>query len=72
MVRQGAESTDEEMQAAAVRHLGPDHPDTLTTRANLAYWRGAAGDRLGRRPLGRLLPRPCEPTRGRRLLSAVR
>ncbi|MCO1575153.1 hypothetical protein M8C13_05190 [Crossiella sp. SN42] len=24
--------------------LGPDHRDTLTTRNNLAYWRGDAGD----------------------------
>ena len=24
--------------------LGPDHPDTLTTHANLAYWAGEAGD----------------------------
>src|SRR6266581_757178 len=23
--------------------LGPDHPDTLTTRGNLAYWLGEAG-----------------------------
>ena len=27
-----------------MRVLGPDHPDTLTTRNNLAYWRGEAGD----------------------------
>ncbi|GAB2999825.1 FxSxx-COOH system tetratricopeptide repeat protein [Saccharothrix stipae] len=26
---------------------GPDHPDTLTTRNNLARWRGAAGDPAG-------------------------
>ena len=26
---------------------GPDHPDTLTTRHNLAYWRGQAGDPTG-------------------------
>jgi hypothetical protein len=24
--------------------LGPDHPDTLLTRNNLAKWRGEAGD----------------------------
>jgi Tetratricopeptide repeat len=38
--------------AAAVRHLllvrervsGPEHPDTLATRANLARWTGEAGD----------------------------
>ncbi|TVZ86623.1 tetratricopeptide repeat protein [Streptomyces sp. BK340] len=27
--------------------LGPDHPDTLTARHNLAYWRGEAGDAAG-------------------------
>ncbi|MFE3637501.1 NB-ARC domain-containing protein, partial [Streptomyces sp. NPDC059168] len=27
--------------------LGPDHPDTLTTRSNLARWRGEAGDAVG-------------------------
>ena len=26
------------------RVLGPNHPDTLTTRQALAYWRGQAGD----------------------------
>ncbi|MFJ2154200.1 NB-ARC domain-containing protein, partial [Streptomyces microflavus] len=28
-------------------HLGEDHPDTLTTRGNLASWRGEAGDAAG-------------------------
>lgn len=23
---------------------GPDHPDTLATRGNVAYWTGEAGD----------------------------
>ncbi|HZM77933.1 MAG TPA: tetratricopeptide repeat protein [Candidatus Limnocylindrales bacterium] len=27
--------------------LGADHPDTLTTRHNLARWRGQAGDPAG-------------------------
>jgi hypothetical protein len=27
--------------------LGPDHPDTLATRGNLAYWQGEAGDPAG-------------------------
>ena len=27
-----------------MRVLGPDHPETLTTRHNLAYWQGKAGD----------------------------
>ena len=26
------------------RVLGPEHPDTLTTRASLAAWTGGAGD----------------------------
>jgi hypothetical protein len=26
------------------RVQGPGHPDTLTTRGNLAYWAGRAGD----------------------------
>ncbi|MEU2333944.1 helix-turn-helix domain-containing protein [Streptomyces sp. NPDC013172] len=30
-----------------VRVLGPDHPDTLTTRSNLAHFRGQAGDSAG-------------------------
>ena len=28
---------------------GPEHPDTLTARANLAYWTGEAGDAAGAR-----------------------
>jgi hypothetical protein len=28
-------------------HLGPDHPDTLTTRDHLAFFRGEAGDAAG-------------------------
>jgi hypothetical protein len=31
--------------------LGPDHPDTLTDRANLAHWTGEAGDPGGARDL---------------------
>ena len=27
-----------------VRVLGPDHPDVLTTRHNIADWAGQAGD----------------------------
>ena len=30
-----------------LRVLGPDHPDTLTARSNLANWRGEAGDAAG-------------------------
>jgi len=32
------------LAATAHDRLGPDHPDTLAARANLAYWRGHAGD----------------------------
>ena len=39
------------------RVLGAEHPDTLTTRANLAYWTGQAGDAAGARDqLAALLP----------------
>ena len=31
------------------RVLGPGHPDTLITRANLARWTGEAGDAAGAR-----------------------
>jgi hypothetical protein len=31
------------------RVLGPEHPDTVTTRSNLARWTGAAGDAAGAR-----------------------
>ena len=31
----------------AAQILGPDHPHTLDTRGNLAYWRGEAGDAAG-------------------------
>jgi hypothetical protein len=37
----------QQLHAAAQDHLGADHPDTLTTRHNFAYWRGAAGDAAG-------------------------
>ena len=30
-----------------LRVLGPDHPDTLIARRNLARWRGEAGDPVG-------------------------
>jgi hypothetical protein len=32
---------------AFTNELGPDHPDTLTTRNTLARWRGEAGDPAG-------------------------
>jgi hypothetical protein len=31
------------------RVLGPEHPDTLDVRGNLARWTGAAGDAAGAR-----------------------
>jgi len=39
------------------RVLGPEHPDTLTARANLARWTGEAGEPGGARDhLAALLP----------------
>jgi hypothetical protein len=39
------------------RVLGPEHPDTLSARANLAGWSGEAGDAAGARDhLAALLP----------------
>ncbi|MGW2112625.1 tetratricopeptide repeat protein, partial [Streptomyces sp. NPDC001948] len=40
----GAAAAFEELLADRLRVLGPDHPDTLTTRSNLAYWRWRAQD----------------------------
>jgi hypothetical protein len=36
-----------DLHTTAHQHLGPDHPDTLATRNNLAGWRGQAGDPAG-------------------------
>ncbi|RSN42534.1 tetratricopeptide repeat protein [Streptomyces sp. WAC 04229] len=35
------------LAATTCHYLGPDHPDTLATRSNLATWRGKAGDVVG-------------------------
>ncbi|MGH3985454.1 MAG: tetratricopeptide repeat protein [Pseudonocardiaceae bacterium] len=35
----GAAAALEQLLADVLRVLGPDHPDTLATRHNLAYWR---------------------------------
>jgi len=35
------------LHTQAHQRLGPDHPDTLATRHNLARWRGQAGDAAG-------------------------
>jgi hypothetical protein len=37
----------EDLHATATRILGADHLDTLTTRHNVAYWRGEVGDVSG-------------------------
>jgi hypothetical protein len=42
-----AHSYFQQLHRAAQSTLGPDHPDTLTTRHNLARWRGDAGDPAG-------------------------
>lgn len=34
----GAVAAFEELPTDRLRVLGPDHPDTLTTRDNLVYW----------------------------------
>jgi hypothetical protein len=39
-----ARELSREMVEEQSRVLGPEHPGTLTTRANLAYWTGEAGD----------------------------
>ncbi|WP_338597130.1 tetratricopeptide repeat protein [Saccharopolyspora sp. SCSIO 74807] len=38
---------DEQFLTDQLRVLGPDHPDTLSSRNNLARWRGEAGDPAG-------------------------
>ncbi|MGI5240693.1 tetratricopeptide repeat protein [Dactylosporangium sp. CA-139066] len=37
----------QQLHSAATTILGPDHPDTLDIRGELAYWRGKAGDPAG-------------------------
>jgi hypothetical protein len=36
-----------QMRGEAVSRLGPEHPDVLTARGNLAHWQGDAGDAVG-------------------------
>ncbi|MFJ9683536.1 tetratricopeptide repeat protein [Streptomyces sp. NPDC101194] len=43
----GAATAYAELLADRERLLGPDHPETLTTRHELAYWQGQAGDASG-------------------------
>jgi NB-ARC domain/Tetratricopeptide repeat len=37
----------EQLHTAALDHLGPDHHDTLATRAHVAFWQGLSGDAVG-------------------------
>jgi hypothetical protein len=37
----------DELVADAARMLGPDHPDTLSTRYERGYWQGECGDFAG-------------------------
>ncbi|MFJ5695081.1 tetratricopeptide repeat protein [Arthrobacter sp. NPDC093125] len=43
----GALTQFRELLDDQLRVLGPDHPDTLGTRSNLASWTGQAGDVAG-------------------------
>ncbi|MDQ3151759.1 MAG: tetratricopeptide repeat protein [Actinomycetota bacterium] len=38
----GAATAFEQLLTDYLRVLGPDHPHTLTTRSNLAYWHSKA------------------------------
>jgi hypothetical protein len=52
----------QQIAEASTRSLGAEHPDTLSARANLAYWTGLAGDAAAARcGQGR---RAIEPGRG--------
>ena len=46
------------------RHLGPDHPATLTTRNHVASWTGKAGDGIEALRLFRELLPACERVLG--------
>jgi hypothetical protein len=41
--RPGSPVLDRDLLTNRLRVVGPDHPGTLTTRGNLVYWLGAAG-----------------------------
>ena len=43
----GAVTTFEQLLAEQLRVLGPDHPNILTTHADLASWRRKACDQMG-------------------------
>jgi hypothetical protein len=56
-IRPGLCAFFQDLLPAVIRGLSPDHPDTLTTRANIAGWTGESGDPVGAlRVLQRLLP----------------
>jgi hypothetical protein len=42
-----AQSQFQTLHTSATDRLGPDHPDTLISRSDLAYWRGVGGDVAG-------------------------
>jgi hypothetical protein len=46
LVRRAADYTDA-LHTAAITHRGPDDPETLAARGNVAHWRGEAGDVAG-------------------------
>ena len=48
-LRRGPGSAPADRSTPGRRRLGAEHPDTLTARANLAYWTGEAGDAAGAR-----------------------
>ncbi|GGW73062.1 DUF3710 domain-containing protein [Streptomyces xantholiticus] len=52
------------LHTTSTQVLGPEHPDTLSARLNLAHWRGKAGDAAGTAAaLAELLP-VCERVLG--------
>jgi Tetratricopeptide repeat len=52
-----ARDLQQRLLQAQVRVSGPEHPDTLTARGDLAYWNGQAGDPAGARDqVAALLP----------------
>ena len=42
-----ATSYFDQLNKTSIQRLGPNHPDTLSTRHNLAHWRGETGDAQG-------------------------
>jgi DNA-binding MarR family transcriptional regulator len=50
-LRSEARALGDQILAARMRFFGPDDPDTLTSRGNLAHWTGEAGDPAAARDL---------------------